>query len=174
MCTELKSCTAAEITSTIMKLEALKNNEERAILQEQFAVAAEKKAREQLEQAYRQLEAEDRLDAGFGNLLGSWQLFLPKTVTERTPTVLLSVAESNHEKSLEMRAGNAAALADVEKKLNEIHSSGKILMYVKSILRDAISIIMDLSGEFGKIEQFFAMLASTIDHIVMPKIRDLD
>ena len=80
----------------------------------------------------------------------------------------------NYEKSIERQAKTAAALAQVEQKLKKLQSTGQTLEQIKSILRDAISILVDLSVQIGKIEDFFTMLQTIIDHIIMPKVKDFE
>ena len=86
----------------------------------------------------------------------------------------LEMAEANYEKSIERQAKTAAALAQVEQKLKSLQSTGQTLDQIKSILRDAISILVDLSVQIQKIEDFFTMLQTVIEHIIMPKVKDFE
>lgn len=86
----------------------------------------------------------------------------------------VDLAESNYQQSVARQAKTAAALSAVEQKLKALQSTGKTLEQIKSILRDAISILVDLTVQIGKIEQFFIMLSTVIDYIVMPKVRDFE
>jgi prophage DNA circulation protein len=46
---------------------------------------------------------------------------------------------------------------------------GKTIDEIKTILRDSVSVLVDLSIQIGRVKQFFTMLTTVIDEVVMPR-----
>lgn len=88
MCSELQSCSEAEITTTAIKREAAKIDEEMAVLEKQFSTEAKTTAEDQVKQAAGQLsKAEKRLDTALDKVPGPWQSIVQTAITGWTQAV---------------------------------------------------------------------------------------
>jgi len=76
-------------------------------------------------------------------------------------------AQANFDAAIAKQAKTAAAMAEIEQKLKRLQEEGQTLEQIKSVLRDCISVLVDLSVQIGKLEQFFIMLTTVIDNIVL-------
>ena len=82
MCSELHSCSEAEITSTSVKREAAKIDEEMSELEKQFSTEAKDTAAAQVKAAAKQVEnAERRLDTALEKIPSGWQATVQGLVT---------------------------------------------------------------------------------------------
>lgn len=81
----------------------------------------------------------------------------------------VDAAQENYDAAVAKQAKTAAAMAEVERRLKRLQDAGKTLDEIKAILRDSISVLVDLSIQVGKIEQFFTMLSTVIDEVLMPR-----
>ena len=88
MCTELQSCTEGEITTTAIKREGVKIDEEMAVLEKSFSEEAKETVEAQVQRASTQLgKAEKRLDSALSNVPGPWQSILQTAVTGWTQAI---------------------------------------------------------------------------------------
>ncbi|KAI1342876.1 hypothetical protein F5Y15DRAFT_371283 [Xylariaceae sp. FL0016] len=78
-------------------------------------------------------------------------------------------AQNNYDAAIAKQAKTAAAMAEVEAKLKRLQATGETLEEIKSVLNDCISVLVDMAIQIGKLEQFFTMLSTVIDHIVIPR-----
>ncbi|KAI0206632.1 hypothetical protein F4808DRAFT_466642 [Astrocystis sublimbata] len=78
-------------------------------------------------------------------------------------------AQANFDAAVAKQAKTAAAMAEIEAKLKRLQATGETLEEIKSVLNDCISVLVDLAIQIGKLEQFFTMLSTVIDHIVIPR-----
>jgi hypothetical protein len=76
-------------------------------------------------------------------------------------------AQANYDAAIAKQQKAAAAMASIEQKLKRLQEEGQTLEQIKEVLRDCISVLVDLSIQIGKIEQFFIMLTTVIDNIVL-------
>ncbi|KAF3918346.1 hypothetical protein ABW21_db0207762 [Orbilia brochopaga] len=81
----------------------------------------------------------------------------------------VDAAQDNYDAAVAKQAKTAAAMAEVQKRLKKLQETGKTLDEIKSVLRDCISVLVDLAIQVGKLEQFFIMLTTVIDNVVMPR-----
>ncbi|MCJ1447732.1 MAG: hypothetical protein MMC23_008243 [Stictis urceolatum] len=84
----------------------------------------------------------------------------------------VDVAQASYDAAMSKQAQIAAAMAEVERKLKRLQESGKTLNEIKAVLRDCISVLVDLSIQVGKLEQFSTMLTTVIDTIFIPRAND--
>jgi hypothetical protein len=78
-------------------------------------------------------------------------------------------AQSTYDAALDRQAKTAMAMAGIQAKLKKLQETGQNLASIKEVLRDCISVLVDLAVQIGKLEQFFIMLANVIDNIVVPR-----
>ncbi|KAL4887552.1 hypothetical protein BJY04DRAFT_212586 [Aspergillus karnatakaensis] len=81
----------------------------------------------------------------------------------------VDAAQSNYDAALARQAKTAAAMAEVEKRLQRLKESAATLDEIKGVLRDCINVLVDLTVQVGKLERFFTMLTTIIDHVVLPR-----
>ncbi|KAJ5614566.1 hypothetical protein N7528_008220 [Penicillium herquei] len=81
----------------------------------------------------------------------------------------VDAAQENYDAALARQAKTAAAMAEVEKRLQRLKESAATLDEIKMVLRDCINVLVDLSVQVGKLERFFTMLTTVIDHVVIPR-----
>ncbi|KAJ5765758.1 hypothetical protein N7520_005317 [Penicillium odoratum] len=81
----------------------------------------------------------------------------------------VEAAQKNYDAALARQANTAAAMAEVEKRLERLKESAITLEEIKAVLRDCINVLVDLSVQFGKLERFFTMLTTVIDHVMLPR-----
>lgn len=81
----------------------------------------------------------------------------------------VDAAQANYDAALARQAKTAAAMAEVEKRLQRLKESAATLDEIKIVLRDCINVLVDLSVQVGKLERFFTMLTTIIDHVVLPR-----
>ncbi|CEF79567.1 unnamed protein product [Fusarium graminearum] len=67
---------------------------------------------------------------------------------------------------------SAAAMSNIQQNLKRLQEQGKTLEEIKSVLRNCISVLVDLAAQIGKLEQFFIMLTTVIDNIIMVRAND--
>ncbi|KAK3319434.1 hypothetical protein B0H66DRAFT_624251 [Apodospora peruviana] len=77
-----------------------------------------------------------------------------------------------YDAAIAKQAKTAAAMAEIQEKLKRLQEQGKTLDEIKSVLRSCISVLVDLSVQIAKIEQFFTMLSTVIDNIIMVRAAD--
>ncbi|PKK46846.1 hypothetical protein CI102_7873, partial [Trichoderma harzianum] len=78
-------------------------------------------------------------------------------------------AQSTYDAALAKQEQTAISIARIQAKLKQLHETGQNLEKIKDVLRDCISVLVDLAVQIRKLEQFFLMLANVIDHIVLPR-----
>ncbi|QYT01020.1 hypothetical protein H0G86_008076 [Trichoderma simmonsii] len=78
-------------------------------------------------------------------------------------------AQSTYDAALDKQEKTAISMARIQAKLKQLHETGQNLEKIKDVLRDCISVLVDLAVQIRKLEQFFLMLANVIDHIVLPR-----
>lgn len=78
-------------------------------------------------------------------------------------------AQSSYDAALERQAQTSMAMARIQTKLKKLQETGQNLERIKDVLRECISVLVDLAIQIGKLEQFFIMLANVVDHIVLPR-----
>lgn len=78
-------------------------------------------------------------------------------------------AQTMYDTALAKQAQTAVAMEKIQVKLRELQETGQNLEKIKDVLRECISVLVDLAAQIGKLEQFFIMLANVIDHIVLPR-----
>jgi hypothetical protein len=81
----------------------------------------------------------------------------------------VDAAQVTYDAAVAKKAKTAAAMAEVERRLERLQEAGKTLDDIKSILRESICVLVDVSIQIGKIEQFFTMLSTVIDEVLMPR-----
>ncbi len=81
----------------------------------------------------------------------------------------LDNAEKAYEGAVEKQEKTAKAMSNIQSKLKRLQSTGKTLEEIKKVLRDCILVLVDLIVEVQKLEHFFIMLHTVIEHIVMPR-----
>ncbi len=81
----------------------------------------------------------------------------------------LENAEKAYEGAVDRQEKTAKAMASVQAKLRRLQTTGKTLEEIKKVLRDCILVLVDLIREVNKLEQFFLMLHTVIEHVVMPR-----
>ncbi|KAL8907064.1 MAG: hypothetical protein Q9171_006011 [Xanthocarpia ochracea] len=84
----------------------------------------------------------------------------------------VDVAQANYDESVAKQAKMAAAMAAVGKKLIGLQQAGKLLENVKIVLRDCISVLVDLTVQIGKLEKFFTVLTTVIDNIILVRAEE--
>ncbi|KAK3389849.1 hypothetical protein B0H63DRAFT_409714 [Podospora didyma] len=77
-----------------------------------------------------------------------------------------------YDAAIAKQAKTAAAMAEIQEKLKRLQENGRTLDEIKAVLRDCISVLVDLSVQIAKIEQFFTMLSTVIDNIIMVRAAD--
>lgn len=78
-------------------------------------------------------------------------------------------AQSSYDAALDKQAQTAMAMAGIQAKLKKLQETGQNLEKIKDVLRECISVLVDLAVQIGKLEQFFIMLANVVDNIVLPR-----
>lgn len=81
----------------------------------------------------------------------------------------VDAAQTSYDNAIAKQAKMATAMAEVEARLKRLKDAGQTLDEIKTILRDSISVLVDLSIQVGRVEQFFTMLTTVIDEVVMPR-----
>ncbi|PNP57807.1 hypothetical protein THARTR1_01965 [Trichoderma harzianum] len=81
----------------------------------------------------------------------------------------LDSAQSTYDAARAKQEQTAKAMVRIQAKLKKLHETGQNLGKIKDVLRDCISVLVDLAVQIRKLEQFFIMLANVIDHIVLPR-----
>ncbi|KAF2853718.1 hypothetical protein T440DRAFT_287057 [Plenodomus tracheiphilus IPT5] len=81
----------------------------------------------------------------------------------------VDAAQTSYDNAIAKQAKMATAMAEVEARLKKLKEAGQTLDEIKTILRDSISVLVDLSIQVGRVEQFFTMLTTVIDEVVMPR-----
>ncbi|KAL7909519.1 hypothetical protein GGI35DRAFT_479785 [Trichoderma velutinum] len=81
----------------------------------------------------------------------------------------LESAQSTYGAARAKQEQTAKAMVRIQAKLKKLHEEGQNLERIKDVLRDCISVLVDLAVQIRKLEQFFIMLANVIDHIVLPR-----
>lgn len=77
-----------------------------------------------------------------------------------------------YDAALAKQAKTAAMMVEVQQKLKRLQKEGRTIDEIKSVLSSCISVLTDLTVQIGKIEQFFTMLSTIIDNIVMVRAAD--
>ncbi|KAK4651922.1 hypothetical protein QC762_606800 [Podospora pseudocomata] len=72
-----------------------------------------------------------------------------------------------YDSALIKQARTAAMMVEIQQKLTRLQAQGRTLEEIKSVLRSCISILVDLTVQIAKIEQFFTMLSTVIDEIIL-------
>lgn len=78
-------------------------------------------------------------------------------------------AQANYGDAIAKQQKTAAAMASIEQKLKQLQEEGQTMQQVKEILRDSVSVLVDLTIQIGKLEQFYIMLSAVIDSIVLQR-----
>ncbi|TFB06750.1 hypothetical protein CCMA1212_000351 [Trichoderma ghanense] len=78
-------------------------------------------------------------------------------------------AQSTYEIAVAKQNTTAIAMARVQAKLREVQETGQNLAKIKEVLRECISVLVDLVIQISKLEEFFIMLANVIDNIILPR-----
>ncbi|KAF2820602.1 hypothetical protein CC86DRAFT_428357 [Ophiobolus disseminans] len=81
----------------------------------------------------------------------------------------VNAAQDNYDTAATKQAKTPAAMAEVERRLKQLQDSGKTLDEIKAILRKSICVLVNLSIQVGNIKQFFNMLSTVIDEVLMPR-----
>ncbi|KAL8894657.1 MAG: hypothetical protein Q9192_004147 [Flavoplaca navasiana] len=86
----------------------------------------------------------------------------------------VDVAQENYDQSVAKQAEMAAAMKEVEKKLEKLKEAGALLDNIKIVLRDCISVLVDLIVQIGKLEKFFTVLTTVIDNIILVRAEEFN
>ncbi|KAK0659493.1 hypothetical protein QBC41DRAFT_331449 [Cercophora samala] len=77
-----------------------------------------------------------------------------------------------YDNALVKQARTAAKMVEIQQKLRRLQEQGRTLEEIKSVLRSCISVLVDLTVQIAKIEQFFTMLSTVIDEIILVRAAD--
>ena len=81
-------------------------------------------------------------------------------------------AEEAYQAAVDKQEANAKVMSNIQAQLKKLQKTGKTLEEIKKILWDCIVVLVDLIREINKPEDFFTMLHTVIDQLVMPRARE--
>jgi hypothetical protein len=81
-------------------------------------------------------------------------------------------AEEAYQAAVDKQEANAKVMSNIQAQLKKLQKTGKTLEEIKKILRDCIVVLVDLIRKINKLEDFFTVPHTVIDHLVMPRARE--